>query len=103
MAKNLELKVKISSFNDIKARLGKTRITQETTLNQKDIYYKWDKGLLKLRVENEEYHLIKYHRDESKEKRFSKTRKGHLNSCPFNVNPQTHYMGESHMYHKVKN
>jgi predicted adenylyl cyclase CyaB len=71
LAKNLELKVKISSFDDIKARLGKIRIAHETTLNQKDIYYKWNNGLLKLRAENGECHLIKYRRDERKEKRFS--------------------------------
>jgi predicted adenylyl cyclase CyaB len=39
-------------------------------LKQKDIYYEYKKGLLKLRIENGDYHLIKYLRDE-KGKRWS--------------------------------
>ena len=48
MAKNLEIKVKLSSHKEIKSILKKNKIYLEELLIQKDIYYKVNKGLLKL-------------------------------------------------------
>jgi predicted adenylyl cyclase CyaB len=70
MAFNLELKIKIAShirFISILREIGAEDMGQ---LKQKDIYYKVKRGLLKLRVENKTYTLIKYFRDE-KGKRWS--------------------------------
>jgi adenylate cyclase class 2 len=41
------------------------------TLNQKDTYYKFDKGLLKLREQNGEFELVKYNRNEKEGERWS--------------------------------
>ena len=70
MPVNLELKVKINSTAKIEKIIKKEKINYKTVLKQKDIYYKYDKGLLKLRIENGSFSLIKYKRDE-KGKRFS--------------------------------
>lgn len=71
MAVNLELKIKVENHHNIKQILEKISSTFETILNQKDIYYKIDKGLLKLRIENGNYSLIKYNREEQKKDRWS--------------------------------
>ncbi len=70
MGKNLELKIKINSDNGIKKKL-KGLCKFVGVLNQKDVYYKIDAGLLKLRIQNGEYFLIKYLRDETSQKRWS--------------------------------
>lgn len=64
MAFNLELKIRIESFRQFENILKKNRAEYKETLKQKDIYYKFNHGLLKLRIENETYTLIKYFRDE---------------------------------------
>ncbi|MDQ7817445.1 MAG: class IV adenylate cyclase [Melioribacteraceae bacterium] len=70
MAFNLELKIKVDSHPQIINKLKKINSKFLGILKQKDIYYKVSKGLLKLRVENKNYWLIKYFRDE-KGKRWS--------------------------------
>jgi len=64
MAFNLELKIKIESFRKFENILKKNRAEYKGILKQKDIYYKFKHGLLKLRIENGTYTLIKYFRDE---------------------------------------
>ena len=70
MALNLELKIKVDSHKKYISVLKRIGAENKGILKQKDIYYKVKKGLLKLRVENETFTLIKYLRDE-KGKRWS--------------------------------
>ena len=71
MPQNLEVKIKLKSFNDIKKRLNKIGAEFIATLNQKDIYYKYSGGLLKLRIENGDESLIRYKRNENSQNRWS--------------------------------
>jgi predicted adenylyl cyclase CyaB len=71
MARNLEIKIKLDSFGDIIERLGNMGASDEGILNQKDIYYHINNGLLKLRVQDGENLLIKYNRDETGSDRWS--------------------------------
>ena len=71
MPKNLEIKVKLSSHKEVKAILKKNKIILKELLIQKDIYYKVDKGILKLRLENDKQTLIFYDRNEKSKKRWS--------------------------------
>lgn len=71
MPKNLEIKVKLKSHKEVKEILGENKIQVSELLNQKDIYYKVEKGILKLRVENELQTLIFYDRNEKSKKRWS--------------------------------
>lgn len=70
MALNLELKIKIDSHKKILEKVKNSNAVYVKTILQKDIYYKVKKGLLKLRVEEGNFTLIKYLRDE-KGKRWS--------------------------------
>ncbi len=71
MPQNLEIKVKLTSFNKVKAVLKKIGARKTATLKQKDIYYKNKTGLLKLRIENGKSSIIKYARTEKSSDRFS--------------------------------
>ena len=71
MAQNLELKIKVNSHQSIIDLLKSCNADYKGVLIQKDIYFEWDKGLLKLRIQNDSFQLIKYIRDENAEDRFS--------------------------------
>ena len=71
MPKNLEIKVKLSSHKEVKAILNRNKIHFEELLIQKDIYYKVDRGILKLRIEKDKQTLIFYNRNEKSKKRWS--------------------------------
>ncbi|MDP2362538.1 MAG: class IV adenylate cyclase [Ignavibacteria bacterium] len=71
MPKNLEIKVKLSSHKEVKSILKKNKIHFRELLIQKDIYYKVDKGILKLRIEDDKQTLIFYDRNEKSKKRWS--------------------------------
>jgi adenylate cyclase class 2 len=71
MPKNLELKIRCSSFTKIKKSLNEINAEFTGKLIQKDVYYKIAKGLLKLRIENGHQSLIKYFRDEKGKDRWS--------------------------------
>jgi|GEM_PF-300352 predicted adenylyl cyclase CyaB len=78
MPTNLELKVKLKSFDEVKKILNNINAEFIHILIQKDVYYKIPDGLLKLRIENsdssllpERQSLIKYNRDEKGADRFS--------------------------------
>lgn len=71
MPKNLEIKVKLNSHNEIKKILDENKIKMNELLIQKDIYYNVNKGILKLRIENDSQVLIFYDRDEKSKKRWS--------------------------------
>lgn len=71
MAQNLELKIKLDSSNTIELILMRNNVPLSETLHQKDVYYSIKKGLLKLRIEGNNYSLIKYLRDESGNDRWS--------------------------------
>lgn len=64
MPVNLELKLKIASFNKTAILLKQIGADYKGVLKQKDVYYRIKPGLLKLRIENNSYCLIKYLRDE---------------------------------------
>ncbi len=70
MPVNLELKVKVPSFVGIKKILSEIKAEKISLLEQKDIYYKVNHGLLKLRCEGNEQKLIHYNRDESSANRW---------------------------------
>lgn len=71
MGKNLELKIKVDEHNFVEQILKESNAEFIDTLNQKDIYYKYDNGLLKLRNVNGNGELIKYNRDELSSERWS--------------------------------
>ncbi len=71
MPLNLELKVKLNSLKQIENNLQKLKAEFIKELNQKDVYYKIAKDLVKLRIENGEQSLIRYNRDEKGKDRFS--------------------------------
>ncbi len=71
MATNLEIKLPIDSFDKIKNILIENKAENKGILNQKDTYFKYGKGLLKLREQNGSFQLIKYNRDESGNDRWS--------------------------------
>ncbi|MBZ0178696.1 MAG: class IV adenylate cyclase [Melioribacteraceae bacterium] len=68
---NLEIKIDLTSFDEIFSALKQINAEFIDILEQKDIYYRNSKGLLKLRRVNEEYEFIFYDRDESAENRWS--------------------------------
>jgi len=69
--KNLELKLKIESINEIRNRLADLGIKFESEIEQRDIYFSVSEGLLKLRVMKDISELIRYKRDEGSENRWS--------------------------------
>ena len=71
MPRNLELKVPCHSFDKIIKILEQIKADYIGELIQKDVYYKINSGLLKLRIENGEQSLIKYIRDETGKDRWS--------------------------------
>ncbi len=71
MGKNLEIKLRVNSHQQLVNKLKEIDASFTNVLEQKDIYYAYNKGLLKLRKVNGEYELIKYVRDESGADRWS--------------------------------
>lgn len=71
MPRNLELKIKCDFFNEVKNCLEEINADYTGELNQKDIYFRVENRLLKLRIENGEQSLIKYTRDETGKDRWS--------------------------------
>lgn len=71
MRKNLELKVKINSLDAIIEKMNHPDIKETSLLDQKDIYYKVNEGILKLRIENGNNTLIFYKRNENEKERWS--------------------------------
>lgn len=71
MARNLELKIKLSTHSKIILNLNRIKADYKGVLKQKDTYYKVKNGLLKLRSVNGRYEMIKYLRDENGKKRWS--------------------------------
>jgi len=71
MAKNLELKIQINNPVNLIEKATKVGARFEKELNQKDIYYRSDSGLLKLRLQNGRAELIQYKRDEKNPERWS--------------------------------
>jgi len=71
MPRNLEIKIKLDSLKNVKQKLKQHRIELKEILIQKDVYYDVDKGLLKLRIENDNSSLIYYLRNEKSQKRWS--------------------------------
>ncbi len=71
MAQNIELKIKLNDFADVLNIIKKNEVRKEAVLHQRDIYYKNDLGLLKLRIFDSNGELIFYQRDESAKDRVS--------------------------------
>jgi predicted adenylyl cyclase CyaB len=68
---NLELKIKIDSFESLIEKLKFINAKRDSILLQKDIYYKIPTGLIKLRTESGTKTLIYYNRDEISKNRWS--------------------------------
>lgn len=71
MALNLELKIEMKSHDEIRSLIYNMGAKNEGVLTQKDTYYKFSKGLLKLREQNGYFQLIKYNRNENEGERWS--------------------------------
>ncbi len=71
MPSNLEIKIPLNNFDDVLKRIKQNDCEFKAELNQKDVYYKINEKLLKLRIENGTCSLIKYLRDENAKDRFS--------------------------------
>jgi adenylate cyclase class IV len=71
MALNLELKIEVRNHESIIPLIIENGGNKEKLLNQKDIYFVFEKGLLKLRNVNGKYQLIKYNRNELEGDRWS--------------------------------
>lgn len=71
MPTNLELKVRLMDHSEILKKVKEIDADFRGELNQTDVYYKFNKGLLKLRVENGTQTLIKYLRNEKSGERWS--------------------------------
>lgn len=71
MPTNLELKIKLDNPDRIQRRLKEIKAAYLGVLVQTDVYYKNDKYLIKLRLENENQTLIKYLRNEGDGERWS--------------------------------
>lgn len=89
MARNLELKIKLSSHKNAVSVLKKIKAEYAGLLKQKDTYFKIKNGLLKLRSVNGKYELIKYLRDEKGKKRWSDYEVLRLEG----VNPEKYFSG----------
>ncbi len=71
MPVNLELKIRIENPSSIKEKVHALKADYKGELNQVDVYYRYKKGLLKLRIENGSQTLIKYNRNEKSGSRWS--------------------------------
>ena len=71
MSINLELKTEVKSEQDLENKIQLIGAKYIETLKQKDIYYLNPDGLLKLRIQNGTYQLIKYLRNETAGDRWS--------------------------------
>ncbi len=71
MALNLELKIKIISHEEFIKKINLIGGKCIDTILQKDTYYKFQKGLLKLREQNGDFQLVKYNRNEEDGERWS--------------------------------
>ena len=71
MPRNLELKIKLDDYNQALAEAEKIGAEEFAFLKQKDVYYRTEKGLLKLRIMPEHSEFIFYNRNEDKGERWS--------------------------------
>lgn len=71
MLTNLELKIRVTSHQSLKKILLQIGAEDRGILNQKDVYYSVQNGLLKLRIENGNESLILYNRNEENKNRWS--------------------------------
>lgn len=71
MPSNLEIKIAVPSFTEILERLAGCDCRYTALIRQKDVYYRNEKGLLKLRVQEKGNELIFYNRDEVSSQRKS--------------------------------
>ncbi len=71
MGRNLELKIKLNDFSDIRKGLTESGAVYKDTLPQTDIYYNAGEFLLKLRIEKDTFQLIRYRRNEGEGERWS--------------------------------
>lgn len=71
MPKNLEVKIQLDKFDNILDTLNGLGVKKIKELEQSDVYYENNNMKVKLRIENDEYFLIKYLRDENADNRWS--------------------------------
>jgi len=68
---NLELKIRLDNPAAVMEKIQAIKAEYNGELNQVDVYYRYKKGLLKLRTENGSQTLIKYNRNEKAGSRWS--------------------------------
>jgi adenylate cyclase class IV len=68
---NLELKVRLRNPDEVLNKIKDINAEFKGELNQTDVYYKKQNGILKLRLENGTQTLIKYVRNEKSGERWS--------------------------------
>ncbi len=71
MPTNLELKIHLDNPDRVMEKIQIINSEYKGELNQTDVYYRYKKGLLKLRTENGSQTLIKYNRNEDTGSRWS--------------------------------
>ena len=71
MPTNLELKIHLDNPARVMDNIKAINAEYKGELNQVDVYYRYKKGLLKLRTENGKQTLIKYNRNEKTGTRWS--------------------------------
>ncbi len=70
--KNIELKVKVNTLNDVRDMLVKLDVNKNGLLHQLDTYFHSENGRLKLReTNNKEFELIYYERPDGSESKMS--------------------------------
>ncbi len=71
MPRNLEIKIKLDNFDSVLKTLDEINAKKTAVLRQKDVYYKHENGLLKLRIMPARSELIYYNRNENEGDRWS--------------------------------
>ena len=71
MAQNIELKLKVENFNIVLRLINENNIPFIKVIPQRDVYYKCNSGLLKLRIFDHKGELIYYVRNENTSNRIS--------------------------------
>ncbi|MFH0814578.1 MAG: class IV adenylate cyclase [Candidatus Falkowbacteria bacterium] len=84
--KNIELKVAVKNFNEIKKLLKKNSAKPIGVLRQIDTYYTCQKGRLKIReINNKEFEILFYQRSDKKRSKISDYEMFRLKPCQLNT------------------
>jgi len=79
MPSNLEIKISVPGFSELLEKMEGCDCRYTALISQKDVYYRNDRGLLKLRIQEMGNELIFYNRDEVSSQRKSDYHILHVN------------------------